>query len=491
MTIGAAMPLRDDMSCRAMLGCMAAGQFFVACMFLFCGPLRIRALNLLSCISALLVSILVALSAAAIDPTVSQETWVETVVMAVSIIQFLTSGLRILVALHPAAFFEPILTNAYLRLDWKYDAPYTDWRQRIHNRYANAAHAVKNSVFNVRRAITAKKQSMRHRNNQRPSGKNYNVEDGANRGGMIDPHTLDEQFDELDNALLGAHDVEMDDMPSPEQEWENRCYAAQYAALPALEAAFNEEGSHVEAHLERDRVREDRERKRSQAPIPMPQIEFDEPFTGASNAPPSAGSSTSTFDEALLEELLSKSEYRSERLFDVDDVDNDDEDESWAETGNNYNDQVMAIYGEMHADLDLPFGEVDVGMKPIRRATVQSPTRQPSAIHKKVGVPEVSVPPLSDPPLSPRPIPGAASSVASEMTTFQARSPAFSPFMMDGIPICQSVVFDSPTPASTPQVTLSLIHISEPTRLLSISYAVFCLKKKKTNTKEQIYTMRY
>src|SRR5678816_1809116 len=32
-----------------------------------------------------------------------------------------------------------------------------------------------------------------------------------------------------------------------------------------------------------------------------------------------------------------------------------------------------------------------------------------------------------------------------------------------------------PDPAS---VTLSLIHISEPTRLLSISYAVFCLKKK-------------
>src|SRR5674536_374142 len=29
---------------------------------------------------------------------------------------------------------------------------------------------------------------------------------------------------------------------------------------------------------------------------------------------------------------------------------------------------------------------------------------------------------------------------------------------------------------------LSLIHISEPTRLLSISYAVFCLKKKKTKT---------
>src|SRR5674536_396060 len=31
--------------------------------------------------------------------------------------------------------------------------------------------------------------------------------------------------------------------------------------------------------------------------------------------------------------------------------------------------------------------------------------------------------------------------------------------------------------------TLSLIHISEPTRLLSISYAVFCLKKKKNKKK--------
>eukprot|EP00658_Telonema_sp_P-2_P055359 TRINITY_DN44008_c0_g1_i1.p1 TRINITY_DN44008_c0_g1~~TRINITY_DN44008_c0_g1_i1.p1 ORF type:complete len:104 (-),score=11.43 TRINITY_DN44008_c0_g1_i1:34-345(-) len=30
-----------------------------------------------------------------------------------------------------------------------------------------------------------------------------------------------------------------------------------------------------------------------------------------------------------------------------------------------------------------------------------------------------------------------------------------------------------------PTHDLSLIHISEPTRLLSISYAVFCLKKKK------------
>src|SRR5450756_599629 len=32
---------------------------------------------------------------------------------------------------------------------------------------------------------------------------------------------------------------------------------------------------------------------------------------------------------------------------------------------------------------------------------------------------------------------------------------------------------------SRPMVNLSLIHISEPTRLGMISYAVFCLKKKK------------
>ena len=30
-------------------------------------------------------------------------------------------------------------------------------------------------------------------------------------------------------------------------------------------------------------------------------------------------------------------------------------------------------------------------------------------------------------------------------------------------------------------LALSLLHLSEPTRLLSISYAVFCLKKKKTH----------
>ena len=37
------------------------------------------------------------------------------------------------------------------------------------------------------------------------------------------------------------------------------------------------------------------------------------------------------------------------------------------------------------------------------------------------------------------------------------------------------------------QLKLSLIHISEPTRLGMISYAVFCLKKKKKKITEKIY----
>eukprot|EP00658_Telonema_sp_P-2_P029087 TRINITY_DN22177_c0_g1_i2.p1 TRINITY_DN22177_c0_g1~~TRINITY_DN22177_c0_g1_i2.p1 ORF type:complete len:254 (+),score=64.66 TRINITY_DN22177_c0_g1_i2:54-815(+) len=41
------------------------------------------------------------------------------------------------------------------------------------------------------------------------------------------------------------------------------------------------------------------------------------------------------------------------------------------------------------------------------------------------------------------------------------------------------------THISTVILGLSLIHISEPTRLLSISYAVFCLKKKKKKTKKK------
>ena len=39
-------------------------------------------------------------------------------------------------------------------------------------------------------------------------------------------------------------------------------------------------------------------------------------------------------------------------------------------------------------------------------------------------------------------------------------------------------------------VLLSLIHISEPTRLRRISYAVFCLKKKKKTKKKKKKTKR-
>ncbi len=38
------------------------------------------------------------------------------------------------------------------------------------------------------------------------------------------------------------------------------------------------------------------------------------------------------------------------------------------------------------------------------------------------------------------------------------------------------------------RVVLSLIHISEPTRPISISYAVFCLKKKNGRTLSRFYT---
>eukprot|EP00658_Telonema_sp_P-2_P078256 TRINITY_DN7290_c0_g1_i1.p1 TRINITY_DN7290_c0_g1~~TRINITY_DN7290_c0_g1_i1.p1 ORF type:complete len:518 (+),score=121.01 TRINITY_DN7290_c0_g1_i1:222-1775(+) len=56
--------------------------------------------------------------------------------------------------------------------------------------------------------------------------------------------------------------------------------------------------------------------------------------------------------------------------------------------------------------------------------------------------------------------------------------------------VCQSVMAMLRCRQSTPSSPehLSLIHISEPTRLLSISYAVFCLKKKKTKTTTHTYT---
>src|SRR5674536_382838 len=55
---------------------------------------------------------------------------------------------------------------------------------------------------------------------------------------------------------------------------------------------------------------------------------------------------------------------------------------------------------------------------------------------------------------------------------------SYGPAILTGIPVHHEVA----------ERVLSLIHISEPTRLLSISYAVFCLKKKKKkNTKDTDY----
>ena len=61
-----------------------------------------------------------------------------------------------------------------------------------------------------------------------------------------------------------------------------------------------------------------------------------------------------------------------------------------------------------------------------------------------------------------------------------------------GYPVYASVPEKRPgmEDANIPVQGLSLIHISEPTRLLSISYAVFCLKKKKKRTKNRITYVR-
>src|SRR5674536_373683 len=62
------------------------------------------------------------------------------------------------------------------------------------------------------------------------------------------------------------------------------------------------------------------------------------------------------------------------------------------------------------------------------------------------------------------------------------------PVVGDGPSACpdrpgRAVLVHGSAPVMTVGVDLSLIHISEPTRLLSISYAVFCLKKKTKHTK--------
>eukprot|EP00658_Telonema_sp_P-2_P016460 TRINITY_DN16394_c0_g2_i2.p1 TRINITY_DN16394_c0_g2~~TRINITY_DN16394_c0_g2_i2.p1 ORF type:complete len:232 (-),score=28.90 TRINITY_DN16394_c0_g2_i2:18-713(-) len=77
-----------------------------------------------------------------------------------------------------------------------------------------------------------------------------------------------------------------------------------------------------------------------------------------------------------------------------------------------------------------------------------------------------------------REVPGARTTTVIPLPMTPTRTPRFNatptnPAMM--------VTATNPIVPSTPTKSLSLIHISEPTRLLSISYAVFCLKKKKKN----------
>ena len=54
----------------------------------------------------------------------------------------------------------------------------------------------------------------------------------------------------------------------------------------------------------------------------------------------------------------------------------------------------------------------------------------------------------------------------------------------DGVTVAESVVLYDPVE------NLSLIQISEPTRQAGISYAVFCLKKKKKNKKTRDARLR-
>ena len=54
----------------------------------------------------------------------------------------------------------------------------------------------------------------------------------------------------------------------------------------------------------------------------------------------------------------------------------------------------------------------------------------------------------------------------------------FTPEEALGKRIPELVTFEYPGTSNEEVFSLSLIHISEPTRLLSIPYAVFCLKKK-------------
>lgn len=463
MALGSAMPLRDRTSCTGMLSFMSAAQFLVAFMYLYCAPLRIRALNILSGVSTALIATLIALAAAALDPSFSQTGTITSAIIILSIAQFATSGVRLIVALHPAVLFEYILTNAYLKVDWKYEAPLSDWRERVSNRYVRVVHAVNDSFFHARRSINAMKEAFKDWRRARRRGA---IPSGMWDTEGLDPATLDGQMNALDDALLDAHEVEMDDMPSPEQEWANRRYAAQYAALPALETAFNEHGK-VEDHMERERMKESRRRERasaiSSAPVEPLLEEGGLPFGGDIEVPTHDDKSLETteesFDEALLEELLSRSTYRSQRTFDVHDLHHDemedDGDGPDVENADGKDDHRIAVYANMHSAINLPFeDEVDVGEQPLRRGLTAKPAEGSGTSN--------TASPIRSPSYSKGGLDPTASPIAA-LTHFPTRSPPFTykPFMLDDIPITQSFAFGSGS-VSTQQAS----HRSEPNPLV-------------------------
>src|SRR5665647_3774820 len=70
----------------------------------------------------------------------------------------------------------------------------------------------------------------------------------------------------------------------------------------------------------------------------------------------------------------------------------------------------------------------------------------------------------------------AATLGASRLTVFRTVTiPLIAPSLLAGAVLCWARALGE----FGATITLSLIHISEPTRRTPISYAVFCLKKKK------------
>ena len=81
-------------------------------------------------------------------------------------------------------------------------------------------------------------------------------------------------------------------------------------------------------------------------------------------------------------------------------------------------------------------------------------------------------------------------SVAQAQAAEAGHTPAEELLLLTTHGILHLLGFDHAEPAAEKE--LSLIHISEPTRLLSLLYAVFCLKKKKIPlTSPALYTYTF